>query len=219
MKIFIDTAVLEEIREVKALGILDGVTTNPTLVSKTGKPWKEAIQEILREVPDKPVSVEVVATDREGMKREAKELAKLGENVVVKIPCTEEGLRAVFEMNAEKAGVKTNVTLVFSPLQALLAAKVGATYVSPFIGRVDDISYDGLQVLEEIVEIYEVYGFETEIIAASIRHVDHVRRCAALGVDIATIPYKVIKQMYRHPLTDIGLERFLKDAQKAGISI
>ena len=219
MKIFVDTAVLEEIKAVKEMGILDGVTTNPTLVSKTGKPWKEAIQEILTEVPDKPVSVEVVATDKEGMKREAKELAKLGPNVVVKIPCTEEGLRAIFEMNAEEAGVKTNVTLVFSPLQALLAAKVGATYVSPFIGRVDDISYDGLQVLEEIIGIYEIYGFETEIIAASIRHVDHVRRCAALGVDIATIPFKVIKQMYRHPLTDIGLERFIKDAEKAGISI
>jgi transaldolase len=219
MKIFVDTAVLEEIREVKEMGVLDGVTTNPTLVSKTGKPWKEAIQEILAEVPDKPVSVEVVATDKEGMKREAKELAKLGSNVVVKIPCTEEGLRAIFEMNAEGAGVKTNVTLVFSPLQALLAAKVGATYVSPFIGRVDDISYDGLQVLEEIIAIFEIYGFETEIIAASIRHVDHVRRCAALGVDIATIPFKVIKQMYRHPLTDLGLERFIQDAQKAGISI
>ncbi len=219
MKIFIDTAVLEEIREVKELGILDGVTTNPTLVSKTGKPWKEAILEILKEVPDKPVSVEVVATDREGMKREAKELSKLGENVVVKIPCTEEGLRAIFELNKEGAGVKTNVTLVFSPLQAMLAAKVGATYVSPFIGRVDDISYDGMQVLEEIVTIYDVYGFETEIIAASIRHVDHVRKCAALGADIATIPYKVIKQMYRHPLTDVGLERFIKDAEKAGIKI
>jgi len=219
MKIFIDTALLEEIREVKELGILDGVTTNPTLVSKTGKPWKEAILEILKEVPDKPVSVEVVATDVEGMKREAKELAKLGPNVVVKIPCTEAGLRAVFDMNAEGAGVKTNVTLVFSPLQALLAAKVGATYVSPFIGRVDDISYNGLLVLEEIVDIYNFYGFETEIIAASIRHIDHVRRCAALGVDIATIPYKVIKQMYRHPLTDKGLERFLADAKTAGISI
>ncbi len=219
MKIFIDTAVLEEIREVKNLGILDGVTTNPTLVSKTGKPWKDAITEILKEVPDKPVSVEVVATDAEGIKREAKELAKLGPNVVVKIPCTEPGLKAVFEMNAEGAGVKTNVTLVFSPLQALLAAKVGATYVSPFIGRVDDISYDGLLVLEEIVEIYNFYGFETEIIAASIRHIDHVRRCAALGVDIATIPYKIIKQMYRHPLTDRGLERFLADAEAAGINI
>ncbi len=219
MKIFIDTAVLEEIREINQLGILEGVTTNPTLVSKTGKPWKEAIQEILKEVPGKPVSVEVVATDTEGIKREAQELAKLGENVVVKIPCTEEGLRAVFEMNKEGAGVKSNVTLVFSPLQALLAAKVGASYVSPFIGRIDDISYDGLQVLEEIVEIYDIYGFETEIIAASIRNIDHVRRCALLGVDIATIPYKIIKQMYKHPLTETGLEKFLQDASKAGISI
>ncbi|WP_457755749.1 fructose-6-phosphate aldolase [Thermodesulfatator indicus] len=219
MKIFVDTAVLEEIKAVKEMGILDGVTTNPTLVSKTGKPWKEAILEILKEVPDKPVSVEVIATDCEGIKKEAKELAKLGPNVVVKIPCIEEGLRAISEMHREGAKVKTNVTLVFSPLQALLAAKVGATYVSPFIGRIDDISYDGMQVVEEIVDIYNFYGFETEIIAASIRHVDHVRRCAALGVDIATIPFKVIKQMYRHPLTDKGLERFLEDAQKAGISI
>ncbi|WP_297055922.1 fructose-6-phosphate aldolase [Thermosulfurimonas sp.] len=217
MKIFIDTADINEIREVKALGILDGVTTNPSLVKKTGRPWKEAVSEILRECAGLPVSVEVVATEAQGMIREARELAKLGDNAVIKIPCTEEGIKAVRALSAE--GIKTNVTLVFSPLQALLAAKVGATYVSPFIGRIDDIGYDGLSVIEEIVQIYEVYGVETEIIAASIRHVDHVRRCAELGVDIATIPYRVIKQMFRHPLTDTGLKRFLQDAQEAGIEI
>ena len=217
MKIFIDTADINEIREVKALGILDGVTTNPSLVKKTGRPWKEAVSEILRECTGLPVSVEVVATEAQGMIREARELAKLGDNAVIKIPCTEEGIKAVRALSAE--GIKTNVTRVFSPLQALLAAKVGATYVSPFIGRIDDIGYDGLSVIEEIVQIYEVYGVETEIIAASIRHVDHVRRCAELGVDIATIPYRVIKQMFRHPLTDTGLKRFLQDAQEAGIEI
>ncbi len=219
MKIFIDTADIEEIREINSLGILDGVTTNPSLVAKTGKPWKEAIAEIVTEVSGKPVSVEVIATDVAGMVKEAKELSRIAENVVVKIPCTEAGLEAVARMNNEGAGVKTNVTLVFSPLQALLAAKVGATYVSPFLGRIDDISYDGMLVLEEIINIYEAYDLATEIIAASIRHVDHVRRCAELGVDIATVPYKVIKQMFRHPLTDLGLERFLKDAQAAGITI
>ena len=217
MKIFIDTADITEIREIKALGILDGVTTNPSLVKKTGRPWKEAVSEILKECAGLPVSVEVVATEAEGMIREARELARLGDNAVIKIPCTEEGIRATRALSAE--GIKTNVTLVFSPLQALLAAKVGATYVSPFIGRIDDIGYDGLSVIEEVVQIYEVYGVETEIIAASIRHVDHVRRCAELGVDIATIPYKVIKQMFRHPLTDVGLERFLRDAEEAGIRI
>ncbi len=217
MKIFIDTADINEIREIKALGILDGVTTNPSLVKKTGRPWKEAVSEILKECAGLPVSVEVVATEAEGMIREARELAKLGDNAVIKIPCIEEGIKAAKALSAE--GIKTNVTLVFSPLQALLAAKVGATYVSPFIGRIDDIGYDGLSVIEEVVQIYEVYGVETEIIAASIRHVDHVRRCAELGVDVATIPYKVLKQMFRHPLTDTGLERFLKDAQEAGIKI
>jgi len=217
MKIFIDTAQIDEIRQVKEWGILDGITTNPTLLSKTGKPWKEAALEILKEVPDKPVSLEVIATDFEGMVKEARELAKLGDNVVIKIPFTTEGIKAVKALSAE--GIRTNVTLVFSPLQGLLAAKAGADYVSPFIGRLDDISQDGMGMLEELVEMFGIYGFDTEIIAASIRHVDHVRRCALLGVDIATIPFKVIKQMFKHPLTDIGLERFLEDAKKAGISI
>jgi transaldolase len=217
MKIFIDSAQIEEIRTVKNWGLLDGITTNPTLLSKTGKPWKEAAMEILKEVPDKPVSLEVLADDYEGMVKEARELAKMGDNVVIKIPFTQEGMKAVRTLEAE--GIRTNVTLVFSPLQALIAAKAGASYVSPFIGRVDDIAYDGMQMLEEIVQIFTLYDFETEIIAASIRHVDHVRRCALMGVDIATIPFKVIQQMFKHPLTDIGLKRFLEDAQKAGIKI
>ncbi|MCD6547984.1 MAG: fructose-6-phosphate aldolase [Thermodesulfobacterium sp.] len=217
MKIFVDTAQIEEIRKVKEWGILDGVTTNPTLLSKTGKPWKEAALEILKEIPDKPVSLEVIATDFEGMLKEARELAKMGDNVVIKIPFTNEGVKAVQALKTE--GIKTNVTLVFSPLQALIAGKAGATYVSPFIGRVDDIAHGGIEVLEEIVQIYTIYDIETEIIAASIRHVDHVKQCALLGVDIATIPFKVIEQMFKHPLTDIGLKKFLEDAKKANITI
>lgn len=217
MKIFVDTAQIEEIRKVKEWGILDGVTTNPTLLSKTGKPWKEAALEILKEIPDKPVSLEVIATDFEGMVKEARELAKMGDNVVIKIPFTYEGIKAVQALKAE--GIKTNVTLVFSSLQALIAGRTGATYVSPFIGRVDDIAYNGIEVLEEIIQIYTLYDFETEIIAASIRHVDHVKQCALLGVDIATIPFKVIEQMFKHPLTDIGLKKFLEDAKKANITI
>ncbi|MCD6489377.1 MAG: fructose-6-phosphate aldolase [Thermodesulfobacterium sp.] len=217
MKIFIDTAQIEEIKKAKEWGILDGVTTNPTLLSKTGKPWKEAALEILKEVPDKPVSLEVIATEFEGMLKEARELAKMGDNVVIKIPFTYEGIKAVQALKAE--GIKTNVTLVFSSLQALIAGKVGATYVSPFIGRIDDIAYSGIEVLEEIVQIYTIYNFETEIIAASIRHVDHVKQCAFLGVDIATIPFKIIEQMFKHPLTDIGLKKFLEDAKKANITI
>jgi transaldolase len=217
MKIFVDTAKIEEIRKVKEWGILDGVTTNPTLLSQTGKPWREAALEILKEIPDKPVSLEVIATDFEGMIKEAKELAKMGDNVVVKIPFTYEGIKAVQALKAE--GIKTNVTLVFSSLQALLAGKAGATYVSPFIGRIDDTAYNGMEVLEEIIQIYNLYEFETQIIAASIRHVDHVKNCALLGVDIATIPFKVIEQMFKHPLTDVGLKRFLEDAKKVNITI
>ncbi len=217
MKIFVDTAKIDEIRMVKEWGLLDGVTTNPTLLAQTGKPWKEAALEILKEVLDKPVSLEVLAEDASGMLREAQELAKMGPNVVIKIPFTTEGLKAI-KVLTEK-GIKTNVTLVFSPLQALVAGKLGATYVSPFLGRIDDIGYDGMQVLEEIIHIYKIYEIPTEIIAASIRHTDHVRRCAHLGVDIATIPFKVIEQMLKHPLTDIGLKKFLEDAKKAGIQI
>ncbi|MFN4196926.1 MAG: fructose-6-phosphate aldolase [Caldimicrobium sp.] len=217
MKIFVDTAKIEEIRKVKEWGILDGVTTNPTLLAQTGRPWKEAALEIIKEVPDKPVSLEVIATTAEEMIKEAYELAKLGPNVVIKIPFTTEGLKALKRLTEE--GIKTNVTLVFTPLQALVAGKLGATYVSPFLGRIDDIGYNGMLVLEEIVSLFNIYGIETEIIAASIRHVDHVRRCALLGVDIATIPFKVVEQMLKHPLTEIGLNKFLEDAKKAGISI
>ncbi len=217
MKIFVDTAKIEEIKKVRDWGILDGVTTNPSLLSQTGKPWKEAALEILKEIPNKPVSLEVIATDFEGMVKEAKELAKMGDNVVIKIPFTYEGIKAVKALKAEN--IKTNVTLVFSSLQALIAAKSGADYVSPFIGRIDDIGYDGIGILEEIIHIYSLYNFETEIIAASIRHIDHVKQCALLGVDIATIPFKVIEQMFKHPLTDIGLKRFLEDAKKADITI
>ena len=217
MKIFVDTAKIEEIRKVKEWNILDGVTTNPTLLSQTGKPWKEAALEILKEVPDKPVSLEVIATNFEGIIKEARELAKMGDNVVIKIPFTYEGIKAVQALKSE--GIKTNVTLVFSSLQALIAGKAGANYVSPFIGRIDDIAYNGMEILEEIVQIYTLYDFETEVIAASIRHVDHVKQCALLGVDIATIPFKVIEQMFKHPLTDSGLKKFLEDAKKANISI
>ena len=217
MKIFVDTAKIEEIKKVKEWGILDGVTKNPTLLSQTGKPWKEAALEILKEIPDKPVSLEVIATDFEGIVKEAKELAKMGDNVVIKIPFTYEGIRAVKALKAEE--IKTNVTLVFSSMQALIAGKAGATYVSPFIGRIDDISYNGIEIVEEIAQIYTIYDFETEIIAASIRNLDHVKQCALIGVDIATIPFKVIQQMFKHPLTDTGLDRFLKDAKEANISI
>ncbi|MCS7150691.1 MAG: fructose-6-phosphate aldolase [Caldimicrobium sp.] len=217
MKIFVDTAKIEEIRKAKDWGLIDGVTTNPTLLSQSGKPWKEAALEILAEVPDLPVSLEVIDTTAQGMIKEARELSKLGKNVVIKIPFTTEGLKAVKVLSQE--GIKTNVTLVFSSLQALVAGKLGATYVSPFLGRLDDIGHDGILLIEEIMRIYENFGIETEVIAASIRHVDHVRRCALIGVDIATIPFKVIEQMLKHPLTDIGLSKFIDDAKKAGIQI
>ncbi|HIQ26031.1 MAG TPA: fructose-6-phosphate aldolase, partial [Aquifex aeolicus] len=191
-------------------GLLDGVTTNPTLVAKTGKPFMEVAEEIINILGEgRPVSLEVVATDYEGMVRQARELSKLGPNVAVKIPMTPEGIKAVKTLSEE--GIKTNVTLVFSPSQALLAAKAGATYVSPFVGRLDDISSEGIKLIEEIATIYNNYGFNTEIIVASIRHPEHVRLAALIGADIATIPFAVLEKLFKHPLTDIGLERFLKD--------
>ncbi|WP_297445786.1 fructose-6-phosphate aldolase [Desulfurobacterium sp.] len=211
MKFFIDTADVEEIKEAVELGLIDGVTTNPTLISKTGRPFKEVAREIL-ELVDGPVSLEVVSLDSKGMIDEARQLAKLGDNVVIKIPMTTEGLKAVKVLSEE--GIKTNVTLVFSPLQALLAAKAGATYVSPFVGRLDDIGHDGMELISQIVEIYGNYGFTTEIIVASIRHPKHVLEAALIGADIATIPFKVIAQLAKHPLTDIGIERFLEDWAK-----
>jgi transaldolase len=211
MRIFIDTANVEQIREVNSWGILDGVTTNPTLVAKEGCDFKTRINEICA-IVDGPISAEAVSMDSAGMVREARELAKLHRNVVVKIPMTSEGLKAVKVLSAE--GVKTNVTLVFSPNQALLAAKAGATYASPFIGRLDDISHNGMDLVRDIVTIYRTYGFKTQVIAASIRHPVHVTEAALAGAHVATIPYDVLKKMLKHNLTDEGIQKFLKDWEK-----
>ena len=213
MKFFIDTANVEEIRKTNALGLLDGVTTNPTLVSKEGREFKGLIKEICG-IVDGPVNAEVVSTDAEGMINEARDLVKLADNIVVKIPLIEEGLKAVKILAAEE--IKTNVTLCFSASQALMAAKAGAAYVSPFVGRLDDISSTGMDLVEQIITIYDNYGFDTEIIVASIRNPTHVVDAALMGADIATIPYKVIQQLIKHPLTDIGLEKFLADWKKMG---
>ncbi len=209
MKFFIDTADINEIRAANELKILDGVTTNPTLIAKTGRPFMEVVKEILEEIPDKPVSLEVASTDYEGMVKEGEMLAQLGKNVVIKIPITIDGLKAVKYF--EYKGIKTNVTLVFSPAQALLAMKAGASYISPFVGRLDDIGHTGMELISQIRTIIDNYGFNTEIIVASVRNPMHVIESALIGADIATIPYKVISQLVKHPLTDIGLERFLKD--------
>jgi len=211
MKIFIDTANIEAIREANDLGIIDGVTTNPSLVAKEGKDFKEIIKEICS-IVDGPISAEAVSLDCKGIISEATELAKIHKNVVVKIPMIKEGLKAVKVLSKE--GVKTNVTLLFSPSQALLAAKAGANYVSPFIGRLDDISHLGMQIIEQIRTIYDNYGFGTEIIVASIRNPLHVVDAALVGADIATIPPAVIDQLFKHPLTDIGIEKFLADWEK-----
>jgi transaldolase len=208
MKFFIDTANIEEIKKGIEMGLVDGVTTNPSLLSKEKKEPETVIKEILS-VVDGPVSLEVIATDSKGMCDEARKLSALGSNAVIKIPMTEEGIKAVRTLSQE--GIKTNVTLVFQPLQALIAAKAGATYVSPFIGRLDDISSRGMGIIEEIAAIFSNYGFDTEIIVASIRNPVHVLEAALIGADIATIPFNVLKQLISHPLTDIGLERFLKD--------
>lgn len=208
MKLFIDTANVDEIREAASWGVIDGVTTNPSLIAKEGRHFETVIQEIT-EIVDGPISAEVVSLEADKMVEEAKELAKMHKNIVIKVPMTEEGLKAVHAL--KKLGIKTNVTLVFSATQALLAAKAGAAYVSPFLGRLDDISSDGLILIEDIVEIFENYGIETEVIAASVRHPIHVLEIAKRGADIATVPKKVFDQMFKHPLTDIGIERFLKD--------
>ena len=215
MKFFIDTANLQEIRDAHDLGVLDGVTTNPSLIAKEGIADRAAFESHIKTICDvvqAPVSAEVIATDTGTMVAEARTLASLSPHVVVKIPMTTDGLRAVKQLSEE--GIKTNVTLVFSPLQALMAAKAGATYVSPFVGRLDDIAHNGMEVVEQILEVYSNYLFETEVIVASIRNPLHVLEAARLGADIATIPFKVIEQLVRHPLTDIGLENFLKDWQK-----
>ncbi len=212
MKIFIDTADINEIREANKIGIIDGVTTNPSLVAKTGRKFEEVVQDIINEV-DGPISVEVISTDSEGMIAEAEKLAKIHKNITIKIPMTAEGLKAV-KILSKKKGIKTNVTLVFSPIQALLAAKAGATFVSPFVGRLDDISQDGFELVEQIVEIYNNYDFPTEVIAASIRNPVHVIRAALCGCHIATIPFSTIMQLIKHPLTDAGIKKFLEDWQK-----
>ncbi len=211
MKFFLDTANLDEIREAKKLGLIDGVTTNPTLLAKEGKDWKTQAKLICQEV-DGPVSLEVVSLDAEGMIKEAQELVKFGPNVVIKVPITLEGLKAVKAL--EEMGIPTNVTLVFSPAQALLAAKAGASYVSPFVGRLDDISSEGMNLVEQILQIYTNYDIKTQVIVASIRNPEHVRIAALMGAHIATIPFKVYKQLVSHPLTDIGLKRFLDDWKK-----
>ncbi len=211
MKFFIDTANIDEIKKANELGLLDGVTTNPSLVAKEGREFKELITEICA-IVDGPVSAEVVSTDAEGMVAEARELAKIADNIVIKIPLIKEGLKAVKILSGE--GIRTNVTLCFSAVQALMAAKAGADYISPFVGRLDDIGQTGMELIEQIIAIYEAYGYETEIIVASIRNPLHVLDAATMGADIATIPYKVMEQLIKHPLTDIGLANFLKDWEK-----
>jgi transaldolase len=211
MKFFIDTANLEEIREGLRLGMIDGVTTNPSLAAKEKKPFDEVIRGILDLVKG-PVSLEVVSLDTDGMVKEGRQLAKLGEQVVVKVPMTAEGLKAT-RIFAD-GGIAVNQTLVFSPLQALLAAKAGAAYVSPFVGRLDDIAHDGMALVEQILTIFNQYDFHTEVIVASVRHPGHVLEAALMGAHIATIPYKVIRQLAEHPLTDRGLAAFLADWEK-----
>ncbi|WP_019121053.1 fructose-6-phosphate aldolase [Brevibacillus massiliensis] len=208
MRFFIDTANVEEIREIHEWGVISGVTTNPSLVAKEGRDFIEALKEII-DLVDGPISAEVISTDAKGMIEEGEKLASLSKNIVVKIPMTEEGLKAVKALSKRK--IKTNVTLIFNANQALLAARAGATYVSPFVGRLDDIGYDGLKLIKEIVEIFAVHDIETEIIAASVRHALHVTEAARLGAEIATVPYKVLKQILHHPLTDSGLQKFLAD--------
>lgn len=211
MKFFIDTADLKEIRDAAAMGVIDGVTTNPSLVAKSGRKYLDVVKEIC-EVVDGPISAEVLSTDYDGMMAEALDWAKVHKNVVVKLPLTLDGLRAT-KACASK-GIHTNVTLCFSANQALLAAKAGATYISPFVGRLDDISEDGMSLIGDIVTIYQNYDFATKVLVASVRHPIHVSQAALLGADVCTIPYKVIEQLAKHPLTDAGLAKFVEDAKK-----
>jgi transaldolase len=211
MKFFIDTANVEEIRRAHDMGLIDGVTTNPTLISREGRDFRPLVSEIC-EIVDGPVSVEAVSTKSEDLIAEARTLSKIHENIVVKIPMTLDGLHSVRTLASE--GISTNVTLIFSPTQALLAAKAGATFASPFIGRLDDVSHVGMDLVEQIITIYDNYDFDTQVIVASIRNPIHVLEAALMGADIATIPYKVLEQLARHPLTDVGIERFLEDWKK-----
>jgi len=211
VKFFIDTANVAEIKEAAAMGVLDGVTTNPSLAARESAPYHDLLKEICR-IVDGPVSAEVIATDTAGMVSEARQLMKLGDNIVVKIPTILQGLTAIKTLKQE--GIKTNATLVFSPTQALLVAKAGAAYVSPFVGRLDDVSSDGMALVADIIQIYRNYSFETEVLVASVRDPMHVVDAARLGADVCTMPFKVIKQLINHPLTDIGLAKFLEDYKK-----
>ena len=213
MKLFIDTANIDEIKEANSLGLIDGVTTNPTLIAREGKEFMHIVKEICQ-IVEGPISLEAVSTRSEDMLKEARDLAKIHPNVVVKLPMTRDGLITTRQLATE--GIHVNMTLVFSPNQALLAAKAGAAYVSPFVGRLDDISHWGMDLVEQILTIYENYDFETEVIVASIRNPLHVLESALTGADIATIPFKVIEQLIKHPLTDAGIERFLKDWENVG---
>ena len=208
MKFFIDTADVAEIKEANALGILDGVTTNPSLIKKSGRPFADVAREICKLV-EGPVSLEVTSVECAGMLKEAEQLAKFGDNVVIKLPLIPEGLKACKVLSGQ--GIKTNVTLCFQPVQALLAAKAGATYISPFVGRLDDLGQDGMEIIPQIRQIYDNYGYETEILVASIRNPIHVLNAALAGADVSTIPFSVFKQLVHHPLTDKGLAQFLKD--------
>jgi transaldolase len=212
MKFFIDTANVDEIREAAGLGMVDGVTTNPSLIAKEKKDFKKLLEEICA-IVDGPISAEVISLEYDGMMKEARELVKIHKNIVVKIPLIKDGLKAVKTLSAE--GIKSNVTLCFSANQALLAAKAGAYFISPFIGRLDDIGQNGMDLIGQIVTIYRNYGFSTEVLVASVRHPMHVVDAAMIGADICTMPFKVIDQLIKHPLTDIGIERFLADWKKA----
>lgn len=212
MKIFIDSANIDEIRKVKDFGLLDGVTTNPTLVSKESSDYKGHLAKICK-IADVPVNAEPVSPDYEGILKEAKEFIKISDNIVVKIPITVDGLKAVRVLSNE--GINTTVTLIFSPLQALLASKSGATYITPFVGRIDDTAEDGMMLIKKIIEIYRNYNFKTKIIVASVRTINHILLSAEYGADIVTIPFKLIEQMIKHPLTDIGIQKFIEDYKRA----
>lgn len=212
MQLYIDTANLDEIKQANDLGVLDGVTTNPSLIAKEGVAYSKRLEEICRVVTG-PVSAEVVSLDYEGMMREGREHAKIAPHIVVKLPCTMAGLKACKKFSDE--GVKTNLTLCFQPLQAMMVAKAGAFLVSPFIGRLDDVGEDGMDLIHRIRQIYDTYGFKTKLLAASIRHSQHMLACAMAGADVATVPFKVIMDLMKHPLTDIGLEKFVADYKKA----
>lgn len=215
MQFFLDTAEIKEIETGLAWGMVDGITTNPSLIAKSGRPYLATVQEIAKLVPG-PVSGEVLATEYEEILTQGRRLAGLAENVVVKVPLTPDGLRAVATFKGE--GIRTNVTLCFSAAQALLAAKAGAAYISPFVGRLDDVAQDGMELIDQVVTIYRAYGFDTQVLVASVRHPIHVVQSAMMGADVATIPFKILEQLYKHPLTDIGLDRFIADWKKTGKS-